>query len=106
MINLLILQGDMSQALGSFAPMLIVLVIIYFFFIRPQNKKQNLQNDFIKSLTKGQDIVTSSGIIGKINKIEDREITIQTDSKTFLRMTRGAISREMTEAYLKVEDKK
>lgn len=99
MTNLIILQGGASSAIGGFAPMLIVLVIIYFFFIRPQNKKQKEQQAFLESLTKGKEVVTSSGIIGKISKLDEREVTLQVDQKTFVRMTKGAISKEMTEAF-------
>lgn len=106
MINLIILQGGSASALGSFAPMLIVLVIIYFFFLRPQKKRQDEQKTFAESLEKGMEVVTSSGIIGKISKIEEKEIQLQVDTKSFVRVTRGAISKEMTEAFTAKEEKK
>jgi len=99
MHSLIILQAGGSSILGSFAPMLIVLVIIYFFFIRPQATKQKQQQAFMEGLAKGQEVVTSSGVIGRINKIDDREVQLAVDQKTFIRFTKGAISREMTEAY-------
>jgi len=86
--------------------MLIVLVIIYFFFLRPQQKRQTEQKSFAESLEKGMEVVTSSGIIGKVNKIDAKEVTLQVDSKTFIRVTRGAISKEMTEAFVATDEKK
>ncbi len=106
MNNLIILQGGGSSPIASFAPMLIVLVIIYFFFIRPQNKKQKEQVEFQNSLEKGKEVVTTSGIIGKINKIEDKAISLQVDQKTFIRVTKGAISKEMTQSYLATAEEK
>lgn len=49
-------------------------------------------------LKKGDEVVTGSGIIGKINKIEGNIVELQVDTKTFLRVLKGAISREMTES--------
>jgi preprotein translocase subunit YajC len=45
--------------------------------------------------------VTMSGIIGKINKIDDGEITLEIDGKTYIRFLKSAISKEMTEGLLK-----
>lgn len=99
MTNLIILQAGATGGLLSFAPMLIVLGIIFFFFIRPQQKRQKEQGVFMEELAKGKEVVTSSGIIGKISKIEDGEVTLQVDQKSFLRVTKGSISKEMTEAF-------
>ncbi len=76
-------------------------VVIFFFFIRPQAKKQKEQNKFLESLEKGEEVVTSSGMIGRINKIEGSIITLMIAEKTFIRITKGSISKEMTDAYRK-----
>ncbi len=71
--------------------------IAYFFFIRPSVKKQKAQESFGNELTKGKEVVTTSGIIGRVNKIEDEVIQLQVDQKTFIRVVKGAISKELTE---------
>jgi len=106
MLQLFILQAGGASSIASFAPMLIVLAIIYFFFLRPQQKRQAEQRSFADTLEKGMEVVTSSGIIGKINKLEAKEVTLQVDAKSFIRVTRGAISKEMTEAFAAKEEKK
>ena len=73
-------------------------LIIYFFMIRPQTKRQNEQKKFTAALEKGDDVVTSSGILGKINKIEDEIITLEVGTKTYIRITKSAISKEMTDS--------
>ncbi|MCL4157697.1 UNVERIFIED_CONTAM: hypothetical protein GTU68_011736 [Idotea baltica] len=73
-------------------------LIIYFFMIRPQTKRQNEQKKFMAALEKGDDVVTSSGILGKINKIEDEIITLEVGTKTYIRITKSAISKEMTDS--------
>ena len=74
-----------------------IFAIMYFFFIRPSVKKQKAQDTFTNDLAKGEEVVTTSGIIGRINKIEDDIVHLQLDQKTFIRVLRGAISKDMTE---------
>lgn len=81
-----------------------ILLVFYFFIIRPQAKKQKEQTKFINSLEKGKDVVTASGIIGKINKIEDDIVYLQIDPKVFIKIVKSAISKEMTES-LKLPEK-
>ncbi len=77
--------------------MVLFFAIIYFFMIRPQMKKQKEQVAFVNDMAKGDEVITSSGIYGRINKIEDNVVTLQVDTKTFIRIAKGAISKEMTE---------
>ena len=94
---------------GGFAsqlPLLAILIaIFYFFFIRPSAKKAKEQNAFLTSLEKGKEVVTTSGVIGKISKITDKDITLQVSEKTFIRFTKGSVSNELTEAFHKEDEK-
>lgn len=81
-----------------------MLTVVYFFFIRPQAKKQKTQDNFVKELSKGDEVVTSSGIIGRVSKVSNKEISIQLDQKTFISVVPHAISYEMTEQYKKKKE--
>lgn len=83
-----------------FVTMMCVMGVFYFFMIRPQQKKQKEQQGFSESLAKGVEVVTASGIIGRINKIDGNIITLDLGNKNYVRMTRSAISKDMTEAHL------
>jgi preprotein translocase subunit YajC len=96
MINL---QAQQPSLFSSLLPMIIVLFIIYFFFIRPQAKKQKEQSNFLSNIKKGDDVVTASGMIGKVSKVDGNEVTIQVGEKVFLPFVKNAISKEMTESY-------
>ncbi len=90
------------QATGNPLPynmifLLAILAVMYFFFMRPQIKKQKAQDKFVKELKKGDEVVTTSGMIGKINKIENGIVQLQIDQKTFIRFVENVISREMTD---------
>lgn len=96
MIHVLLLQAGGSPY-GSIGLMLVMFAIFYFFMIRPQVQKQKKQKTFQESLAKGQQVVTTSGLHGRIEKIEGDTITIQADTKTYLKFTSSAISRELTD---------
>ncbi|HLO55310.1 MAG TPA: preprotein translocase subunit YajC [Saprospiraceae bacterium] len=98
MTLIFILQAQASSMLNFVFPALL-LAFFYFFFIRPQVKKQKEQVAFSTGLQKGDEIVTASGIIGQISKIEDDAVTVQIDPKTFIRVVPSAISKEMTDQY-------
>lgn len=98
--DFIFLDAAGGGAAGSINLVFIIAIfaVFYFFLIRPQQKKQKEQNKFTNNLEKGMEVATASGIIGKINKIEDHYVTLQVDTKTFIKFTKNAISKEMTEA--------
>lgn len=100
-IIMVLLQAGGLEAMSSLIFPLAIILVMYFFFIRPQNAKQKAQQDFSSNLSKGSDVVTSSGILGKITKIDGDIITLLVDNKTHLRVTRGAISKDLTESVYK-----
>jgi preprotein translocase subunit YajC len=94
MTLLILLQA--GSILSTSWPLLLLPLVFYFFLIRPQSQKQKDQDTFSSSLQKGDEVVTHSGIVGKINKLEDSILTIETTEKTYIRVLRSAISKEMT----------
>lgn len=74
-----------------------MMLVFYFFFIRPQSKKQKDQRKFEDTVGKGDQIVTGSGIIGKITKVDGQKVTLLVDSKMHLTILKSAISRELTQ---------
>lgn len=89
------------STISQLLPFLLMFVVFYFFFIRPQAKKQKEQNNFINNLQKGEEVVTMSGIVGRISKVEDLTVQLEVEGKTFIKFTKTAISKEMTDAYKK-----
>ena len=85
--------------------MVAIFAVFYFFLIRPQAKKQKEQTKFVDQLEKGSEIITASGIVGKINKIEGNFITLQVDTKTFLKVSKSAVSKEMTDLLSTPDEK-
>ena len=91
------LQAQGGNPLTQMIPFILIIVVFWVFFIRPQNKKQKEQANFIDEIQKGDDVVTGSGILGKINKIEDNIVTLEVGNKNYIRVVKNAISKEMTD---------
>jgi preprotein translocase subunit YajC len=96
MANLILLQTGGAGTINILF-MVAIFAVFYFFLIRPQAKKTKEQTKFVDQLEKGNEVITASGIVGKINKIDGNFVTLQVDTKTFLKVTKSAISKEMTE---------
>ena len=86
--------------LQQFLPFLLMFVVIYFFMIRPQQKRAKNEKEFESSLKVGDKIVTKSGLHGKIAELADTTVIIETMSGK-LKMERSAISMEMSAALNK-----
>jgi len=74
------------------APILLMIGVFYFLVIRPQSKKQKLVQQMLSQLKKGDDVVTTGGIIGRISGIKDDEITLQVQEGVRIRVLRSAVT--------------
>jgi preprotein translocase subunit YajC len=62
-----------NSGIGQFIPLILIFIIFYFFLIRPQQKKVKEHKLMVENLKRGDDVVTSAGIIGKVERIIDNE---------------------------------
>ena len=83
------------EQLQSFLPFILMFVVIYFFMIRPQQKRAKQEKEFESAIKVGDKIITKSGIHGKIAELAETTIVIETMSGK-LKMERSALSMEMT----------
>ncbi|MEY2630019.1 MAG: preprotein translocase subunit YajC [Bacteroidota bacterium] len=88
------------EQLTSFLPFLLMFVVIYFFMIRPQQKKLKQEKEFEAALKVGDKIITKSGFHGKIAELAETTVVIETMSGK-LKIERSAISLELTQALNK-----
>jgi preprotein translocase subunit YajC len=93
---MMFLQASTS-GLSSMLPFLAMIVVIYFFMIRPQMSKQKKEKKFQAEIKKGTRVITSSGIHGKIVEVNesDNTITIETGAGK-IKFEKAAISMELT----------
>ena len=78
--------------------MIAMLAVLVFTMILPQRRRSKQQKEFMGSLAKGQRVVTASGILGLIDKVDEQVVTLNVGNKTYLQVTKNAISKELTDA--------
>lgn len=84
--------------LGSLLPLLLIFVVLYFFMIRPQMKKQKQEKSFIESIKRGDKVVTKSGLHGKVADMSEKldAIILETGSGK-MTFDKSALSYELTQ---------
>ena len=84
-----------GSIIGSLAPLLILFAIFYFLIIRPQQKQQKAHKEMLDSLTKGDKIITSGGLIAVIVKPEEDFIKIKLNDDTIVKLDRSFVAKKV-----------
>jgi preprotein translocase subunit YajC len=82
-----------SGGLVSLLPIIAMVAIIYFLLIRPQQKEHKRHQQMVSSLKKGDEVVTTGGLYGRITALNDEKITLKVSDNTKLVVERGKIAR-------------
>lgn len=80
----------------TFLPLILIVVVFYFFMIRPQVKKQKEMQKFRQALQKGDQVVTIGGVYGKIIDVQDNAVIIEVENKMQLKVDKNAINQDST----------
>ncbi|WP_318639951.1 preprotein translocase subunit YajC [Flavobacterium ardleyense] len=83
------------EQIQNFLPFILMFVVLYFFMIRPQQKRAKTEKEFENALKVGDKIITKSGLHGKIAEVADQTVVLETMAGK-LKMERSAISMEMS----------
>ena len=87
-------------ALGLIFPVAILLVF-YFLFIRPQQKRAKEHKNLVSSLNRGAEVVTNGGLLGKVVDLDENFVRIEVGENTFLQVQRNAIASLMPKGTYK-----
>jgi preprotein translocase subunit YajC len=95
--------GDAGFAgnLTNYLPFLIGFAVLYFMMLRPQMKKQKEQQAMIGALTKGDEVVTAGGVLGKIVKVTDAYVTLEVATGTEMIVQKNAITMPLPKGTIK-----
>jgi len=85
-------NGKDSNPIMTFLPLVLIIVVFYFFMIRPQMKKTKEAKKFREALKKGDKIVTIGGIHGKIIEVQDATFVIETEGLGRLKIEKAAVA--------------
>ena len=96
---IILLQAGGSGSIGNMILIPLMLLVIYFFMIRPQIRRQKKEKEFQSTITKGAKVVTTSGIHGKIVELSDDTCVLETGAGK-IKFERSAISMELSKKYV------
>lgn len=93
-------SGPATDAMG-FLPLIIIFVAFYFMLIRPQMKAAKEQRAMIAALQKGDEIITSGGIVGKVTKVADDFVTVEIATNTEITVQKQAVQSALPKGTIK-----
>ena len=82
---------------GGLFMMVMIIVVFYFFMIRPQMKRQKDLRTFREALKKGDKVVTTGGVFGKITAINDRVISLEIADGVVIKINKDSVLRDTTD---------
>ena len=91
----------LSGNIGTFLPLLLMFVAMYFLMIRPQQKRAKEQKTMMEALAKGDEVVTAGGILGKISKVTDLYITLEISTGAEMVVQKNSITMLLPKGTLK-----
>ena len=99
MNTLLITLQAGGSAIQQIIPIALIMIVFYFFMIRPQTKKQKLEREFKDSLKEGERVVTIGGVHGKITSVKEKTFIVESAKDVRVEVEKSAISAEVTKSY-------
>ena len=101
MLNIILMMQPQDGAEGnplmSFLPLLLIVVVFYFFMIRPQVKRQKETRKFRESLAKGDKVVTTGGIYGKIIEVKETTIVLEVAKDVQIKVDKNGIVKDLSD---------
>jgi preprotein translocase subunit YajC len=88
--------GGGGDALIGFLPIIFIFLIMYLLLIRPQQKKVKEHRAMVENLRRGDQVVTSGGMIGKITKVADDEVEVELAPNVKVRVVKSTVAQVMS----------
>jgi preprotein translocase subunit YajC len=101
MMNVILMaqpEGQDANPLMSFLPLLLIIVVFYFFMIRPQMKRQKEVRKFRESLSKNDKVVTTGGIYGRVVEVKDTTVILEITKDVQIKVDKNGIVKDMSDA--------
>jgi preprotein translocase subunit YajC len=87
------LSGDSTGMLTSFMPLILIIVIMYFLVLRPQQQRVKRHQEMVKALRRGDTVVTNGGLVGKVTKVvDDDQVEVEIADGVRVRQMRSMVS--------------
>ena len=91
-----------GSGFAQFIPLILIFVIFYFFLIRPQQKKVKEHKNMVTALKRGDEVITSGGIVGKIEKVhEDDKVDVAISENVTIKVVKSTIQSLLNNTNIK-----
>lgn len=94
------MEGGLAS-LSSFLPIILMFAVLYFLMIRPQMKRQKEQKAMMDALTKGDEVITAGGMLGKVTKVTDTYVSLEVANGTEIVVQKAAVSTLLPKGTIK-----
>ena len=91
----------MNEGIASFLPFIIIFVLFYFMLIRPQMKQAKEHRALLDSLKMGDEVISNSGILGRITKLNTQFIIIEVASNVEIKIQKQAVQTLLPKGTIK-----
>lgn len=85
-------SGGLEQQLIGIAPIILMVVLFYFMLIRPQQKRAKEHQVMLGNIKRGDSVVLSSGVLGKVVRVEDKEVGVEIAQGVTVKVRKGMIT--------------
>jgi preprotein translocase subunit YajC len=93
--------GSAAAGLTSYLPIIVMFAAVYFLMIRPQMKRQKEVRSMLEALAKGDEVVTSGGIVGRVTKLAEGYVGVEIADSTEITVQKSAITTVLPKGTLK-----
>jgi preprotein translocase subunit YajC len=94
-------ESGLMGNLTTFLPLILMFVVMYFLMIRPQQKRQKELKSMMDALGKGDEVITSGGMLGRVTKVNDTYVTIEVAPNTEIVVQKSAITTLLPKGTIK-----
>ena len=99
-------EGGLMAAIVQFLPFIAIFVLFYFLLIRPQQKRAKEHANLIAAVKRGDTVVLSSGMIGKVTRVEEAEVNVEIAPSVNVRVVKGMIAEVRNRTAIAANDSK
>ncbi|MGL6069960.1 preprotein translocase subunit YajC [Craterilacuibacter sp.] len=85
----------------QFLPMIVIFVLFWFLLVRPQQKRMKEQQKMLSEISKGDEVVTQGGMVGRVTKLADQYLTLEITSGVEITIQRGAVAAKLEKGTMK-----
>ncbi|QXW18339.1 preprotein translocase subunit YajC [Comamonas aquatica] len=94
-------EGGMMSSLTGMLPLVLMFVVLYFVMIRPQMKRQKEHRAMVEALTKGDDVATAGGILGRVVDLDEQFLFIEIAAGVKVQIQRSAVVQVLPKGTVK-----